>query len=180
MDKLKEVHMSYSRTAPWTKEITTTSLMDLGIIAALYILPGLTHVLPIPLYMLDPMRLLLFLTLLTTHRMNSLLLAATIPFLSTLFSGHPIFPKNILIASELSLNVMLFHWFLSKKDSIMLAGAVSIICAKVFYYLLKFGFISIGLLGGALVSTAFSYQLIPLVLLPLMLLGLNKMIKGNN
>lgn len=172
--------MTYSRTTPLAKEITTTSLVDAGIILALYGLPGLAHVLPIPLHLIDPMRLLLFLTLLTTNRVNSIVLAATIPFMSTLFSGHPVFPKNILIASELSLNVMLFHWILSKKDSILLAGAVSILCAKVFYYLLKFGFISMGLLGGALVSTAFTYQLIPLVLLPLMLLGLNRMIRRNN
>ncbi len=172
--------MNYTKTALWSREVTTTSLVDLGIIVALYILPGLTHVLPIPLYMVDPMRLLLFLTLLTTHRMNSIVLAATIPFLSTLFSGHPVFPKNILIASELSLNVVLFHWILSKKDSLLLAGTVSILCAKVFYYLLKFGFISIGLLGGALVSTAFTYQLIPLVILPIMLIGVDRLIRSKS
>lgn len=170
--------MNQTKAVSWTNQLPATSLIDLGIVAALYILPGLTHILPVPLYMIDPMRLLLFLTLLTTHRMNSLVLAATIPFLSTLFSGHPVFPKNILIATELSINVIFFHWILRKQGSILLAGTLSILVAKVGYYLMKFGFLSVGILGGTLVSTAFGYQLIPLILLPLMLVGLNKSIKG--
>lgn len=172
--------MSTTKAAIWTNQVRTTSLIDLGIIAAIYLLPALTHMLPIPIYLIDPMRLLLFFTLLTTNRMNSLVLAATIPFLSTLFSGHPVFPKNILIASELSLNVMIFHWFLGKKDSILLAGIGSILSAKVVYYLLKFSFISLGLLSGALISTALTYQLIPVLLLPLMLVGMNKLKNREN
>ncbi len=167
--------MSTRTATVWTDQVRTTSLIDLGIILAIYLLPGLTHVLPLPLYMIDPMRLLLFLTLLTTQRMNSLVLAATIPFLSTLFSGHPVFPKTILISAELSLNVMVFHWIMGKKDSLMFAGAVSILSAKLFYYLLKFGFITAGFLGGVLISTPLGYQLIPLIVLPLVLFGLDKL-----
>jgi hypothetical protein len=91
--------MITSKAIVWNDQVRTTSLIDLGIILSIYLLPGLTHVLPVPLYLIDPMRLLLFLTLITTHRVNSLVLAASIPFLSTLFSGHPVFPKNILIAA---------------------------------------------------------------------------------
>jgi len=172
--------MTYTKTARLSAEIRTTGLVDTGVIAVLYVLPAITHVIPIPLYLIDPMRLLIFLTLLTTSKMNSLILAATIPFLSTLFSGHPIFPKNILIASELSLNVMLFHWIFSRRNSILLAGTVSILVAKLFYYLLKFGFITMGLLSGALVSTALTYQLIPLMVLPLGLTGLNHWIQHSD
>ncbi len=157
--------MSTTKAQVWTDQVRSTSLIDLGIILSIYLLPGLTHILPVPLYLIDPMRLLLFLTLLTTHRMNSLVLAATIPFLSTLFSGHPVFPKSILISAELSLNVMVFHWMMGKKDSLILAGVFSILSAKVFYYLLKFGFITAGLLGGVLISTPLGYQLIPLMVL---------------
>jgi len=167
--------MNTTKAAIWTDQVRTTSLIDLGIILAIYLLPGLTHVLPVPLYMIDPMRLLLFLTLLTTNRMNALVLAATIPFLSTFFSGHPVFPKNILISAELSLNVMVFHWIMGKKDSLIFAGAVSILSAKVFYYVLKYGFITAGFLGGALISTPLGYQLIPLMVLPFMLFGLDKL-----
>jgi len=170
--------MTHTRTFTWANQIRAISLIDLGIISALYMLPGLTHLLPIPLYMIDPMRSLLFLTLLTTNQANSLVLAASIPFLSTLFSGHPVFPKNILIAAELSMNVLLFHWILSKKDSVLLAGVGSILVAKVSYYLLKFGFISFGLLGGTLVSTALGYQLIPMLLLPIMLVALDRLYRG--
>ena len=167
--------MNTTKAAIWTDQVRSTSLIDVGIILAIYLLPGLTHVLPVPLYMIDPMRLLLFLTLLTTHRMNSLVLAATIPFLSTLFFGHPVFPKNILISAELSLNVMVFHWIMGKKDSLIFAGAVSIVSAKVFYYLLKYGFITAGFLGGVLITTPLGYQLIPLILLPFMLFGMDKL-----
>lgn len=169
--------MSTVKTTLWTNQVRSTSLIDLGIIAAIYLLPGLTHILPVPLYMIDPMRLLLFLTLITTNRMNSLVLAASIPFLSTLFSGHPVFPKNILISAELSLNVMVFHWIMGKKDSLLLAGAASILSAKVFYYVLKYGFITAGFLGGVLISTPLEYQLIPIIILPFMLFGLDKFTK---
>ncbi|MCF7824109.1 MAG: hypothetical protein K9N35_08055 [Candidatus Marinimicrobia bacterium] len=167
--------MSTTKAAVWANQIRTTSLIDLGIILAIYLLPGLTHVLPVPLYLIDPMRLLLFLTLLTTDRTNSLVLAATIPFLSTFFSGHPVFPKNILISAELSLNVIVFHWIMGKKDSVILAGVASILSAKVFYYLLKYGFITAGFLGGMLITTPLGYQLIPLILLPFILFGLDKL-----
>jgi hypothetical protein len=167
--------MSTTRTSLWTDQFRTTSLIDVGIILSIYLLPGLTHVLPVPLYMIDPMRLLLFLTLLTTNPMNSLVLAASIPFLSTLFSGHPVFPKNILISAELSLNVMVFYWIMGKKDSLLLAGSISIISAKVFYYVLKYGFITAGFLGGVLISTPLEYQLIPIIVLPFMLVGLDKL-----
>ena len=169
--------MSTVKTTLWTNQVRSTSLIDLGIIAAIYLLPGLTHILPVPLYMIDPMRLLLFLTLITTNRMNSLVLAASIPFLSTLFSGHPVFPKNILISAELSLNVMVFHWIMGKKDSLLLAGTASILSAKVFYYVVKYGFITAGFLGGVLISTPLEYQLIPIIILPFMLFGLDKFTK---
>lgn len=167
--------MNTTKASTWTTQLPVISLIDLGIIAVLYVLPGITHLLPIPIYLIDPMRLLLFLTLLTTNRMNSLLLAASIPLISTFFSGHPIFPKNILIAAELSLNVVVFHWILAKRDSIFLAGIVSILSAKAFYYLLKMGLITMGLLGGVLISTALTHQLIPLALIPLMLVGMDSL-----
>ena len=161
--------MTRAKSLALTPEIKATSLIDLGIVAAIYLLPSLTHLLPVPLYLIDPMRLLLFLTLLTTHRTNSLILAASIPFLSTLFSGHPVFPKNILIAAELSLNVVIFHWIMSRKESVVVAGMVSILSAKLFYYLLKFGFITLGILGGLLITTPLGYQLIPVAVLPVLL-----------
>lgn len=172
--------MTRTKSITLPANLPATSLIDLSIVAILYLLPGITHILPVPLYLIDPMRLLVFLTLLTTHRTNSLVLAASLPFLSTLFSGHPIFPKNILIATELSLNVMLFHWIFSKRDSVLVAGSLSILISKVFYYALKFGFISAGILGGALISTSLGYQLIPLILLPLLLYAIHTGINRPN
>lgn len=166
--------MSQSISLSNQSKYIKVGLIDLGILTALYLLPAITHVLPLPIYLIDPMRLLLFLTLITTSRSNALVLAASMPLISTLFSGHPIFPKNVIISAELIINVTVFYLLIRRNRSILISGALAILAAKLCYYLIKFGFLSIGLLEGGLISTPLLYQLIPVVLLPVLLLVINQ------
>lgn len=142
-----------------------TGLLDLLVLAVVYVLPSASHLLGIPFYLLDPMRLLLFFTVLTTGRGNVLLIAVSLPFISTLFSGHPVFPKNALISMELFANAALFYWIVQRGGERWLAGAVSVLASKVGYYAFKYLFLRLGLLSGSLVATAWYFQLIPLVLI---------------
>jgi len=165
--------MNRIATFPIPNRYLKVAFVDLGVLAALYLLPAITHLLPVPVYLIDPMRLLLFLTLTTTTRSNAIILAGSMPLLATLFSGHPIFPKNIIIAAELIINVAVFYLLINRTRSILFAGVSAILVSKVSYYLIKFGFLSFGLLEGQLVTTPILYQAVPVILLPVLLVLMN-------
>jgi hypothetical protein len=119
------------------------------------------------------MRLLLFLVLTTTTRSNAVLLAASMPLISTLFSGHPVFPKSIIISIELVTNAVCFYLIYSRLRSILIAATVAVLLSKLVYYAIKYAFIMFGLLDGRLVTTPLGYQLIPVLVLPFLLLFLD-------
>ena len=84
-------------------------LYDICIILLIYITPAISHVLNFPLYQLDPMRWGVLCSLLRLKsKKNALILAASLPLLSYLTTGHPIIIKNAIIAVELCTNLFLF------------------------------------------------------------------------
>ena len=160
-------------------------------VALLFVLvvPALSHLTAVPFYLLDPMRLAVLGALLASRsRMNGLVLAVALPLLSFGISGHPVFPKCLVIAAELSVNVLLFWWLASvvkptsgagkevaaEPDSgedaaaepagnavrIGLAAFLSILLSKAFYYGLKALVLGAGLMQMELVSTALWVQLV--------------------
>lgn len=130
-------------------------LTDILILTLVYFIPALSHVLPIPVYLLDPMRILLFTGfLLSRNNTNAFILAATIPLISTIATGHPPFYKAILISIELVSNMAIFVLLLKKlhwAPSLLLL--ISIVASKIIYYALKFLFIKLALIDGALITT---------------------------
>ena len=157
---------------------TVASKKALGIgltdaVALLFVLvvPALSHLTAVPFYLLDPMRLAVLGALLASRsRVNGLVLAVALPLLSFAISGHPVFPKCLVIAAELSVNVLLFWWLMrviSRKGSVGIgvAAFVSILLSKVFYYGLKALVLGAGLMQTELVSTALWVQLVVAVLI---------------
>jgi hypothetical protein len=142
------------------KQLPRTILIDVAILICIYFIPALSHIAPFPLYLLDPMRIFLLLGyLLTRQNSNAYILAITIPLFSALVSGHPPLFKAILIAVELSVNIILFIQFLKlSKLNVALALFLSIVGSKIIYYALKFVFINHGYVEGDLVTTDFWYQ----------------------
>ena len=142
-------------------------------VALLFVLvvPALSHMTAVPFYLLDPMRLAVLGALLASRsRVNGLVLAVALPLLSFAISGHPVFPKCLVIAAELSVNVLLFWWLaraFSRKGAlgIGVASFVSILFSKVFYYGLKALVLGAGLMQMELVSTALWVQLVVAVLI---------------
>ena len=134
---------------------------DIILLFGVYCFPAISHVLPIPLYLFEPMRIILFSLLLffPFAKKNAVIMAMTIPIFSYIFSDHPILPKAILMSAELTLNVSLFSWF-SKKINIGVSVFVSVIISKCIYYLLKAALIYFGLLNMELAVTTFETQLI--------------------
>ena len=138
--------------------IRTISL-DALLCAAVVAVPALSHAAAFPFYLFDPMRLLLFVAILGTSRRNALLMAVWMPLLAMMTSGHPVFPKVVLIQGELVLNTLVFHALTRRAFGFVPAAALSVFSSKAAYYGAKFLLIRTSLLGGGLVATPWVYQL---------------------
>lgn len=129
-------------------------LIDVLLLAALYLLPGLSHVTALPLYMLEPMRVALIVALLFTNRTNTYFLAFTIPLASSLIAGHPVLFKAILMGIELSILVATYCYLMQwKRIPTFVALTAGIVVGKLVYYTMKFVALSTGMLAGSLIST---------------------------
>lgn len=136
-------------------------ITDVAILICIYFIPALSHVAPFPLYLLDPMRILMLAGyVLTRQNANAYILALTIPLFSSLVTGHPPLFKSLLISIELSVNLYLYIQLLNRsKLHIAFALFLSIIGSKLVYYTLKFVFIATDLIEGALITTDLLAQL---------------------
>lgn len=134
-------------------------LTDAAAVLFVFAVPALSHLTSVPFYLLDPMRMAVLGALLFSKNWkNALVLALALPLFSFAVSGHPVYPKFLLIAAELSVNVLLFAW-LSRKMNAGIAAFVSILLSKVLYYGLKAAVLSAGLLQAELISTTIWWQL---------------------
>lgn len=138
---------------------TKSIVLDIFALAFIYFVPTISHLLNIPLYLVEPMRIMLILAIVHTSKKNAYIIALTLPLFSFLISAHPNIFKVLLITAELVLNVWLF-FELSKRTNKFVAMLSSILISKIFYYLLKFGLISFAILQTGLISTPIYLQLI--------------------
>ena len=164
-----------------TKTAASLAITDFAALALVFALPALSHLTSVPFYLADPMRLAVLGALIASRNWkNSLALALALPLISFALSGHPVYPKCLIIAVELAVNVALFAWFSrlierrrldnsrpTWNTATLFGGAafLSILLSKVLYYALKALVLSAGLLKMELVSTALWIQLIVAVLL---------------
>jgi len=140
-------------------------LIDIVLLAALYLLPSFSHLTALPLYKLEPMRIALIVALLFTNRANTYLIAFTIPLVSSWVTGHPPPLKAVLMGIEFSILIATYGHLVQKvRIPAFVALTVAILLGKVVYYTLKFGALSAGWLGGSLVTTPVQTQLILAVL----------------
>lgn len=136
-----------------------TISLDVLLCAAVVAVPALSHAAAFPFYLFDPMRLLLFVAILGSSRRNALLMAVGMPLLAMLTSGHPVFPKVVLIQGELALNTLIFFGLARGTHRFVPAAAVSIAASKAAYYAAKLLLIKMSLLSGGLIATPWTYQL---------------------
>jgi len=143
------------------KRVLPVIIIDLFAYLAIYYLPAVSHLTTIPFQLLEPMRLMVLLSLLVMgNKHNAYILALTLPLFSFLVSGHPLFAKMILITVELCLNVAMYGVVSKVVRSPFITILVSIILSKVIYYGLKFVFVISGLLVSSVVSTSLWIQVI--------------------
>ena len=142
-------------------------LTDLSALAFIYLVPTITHLFNFPVYLIEPMRLMLIIALVHTSKRNAYILALTMPLFSLLISGHPAFPKVMLIAFELAMNVFLFYVLTQKIKYIFPSILVSVILSKACYYLLKFMLIKFAFINTELISTPILIQVATTILFSL-------------
>jgi hypothetical protein len=134
--------------------------IDLLALLVIYFTPALIHLLSIPVYFIEPVRLMLILSIAHSSKINTFFLALSLPFFSHLVSMHPVLLKTILISFELLLFTFLFYELSKKFKSIFFVMLVSIVTGKLFYYVFKYLFISNGLIQSELISTPVYMQII--------------------
>lgn len=139
----------------------TTLLIDAGLLLALYMLPGLSHLTAYPLYKLEPMRIALIIALLFTNRANTYLIAFTIPLASSVVTGHPELFKAVLMGIEFSILVATFSYLVrSVRLPAIAALTAGILFSKLIYYSMKFIALNAGFLTGKLISTPVQTQVV--------------------
>ena len=157
--------METKLTAINTKGLISKSvIIDILGLAFIYFVPALSHLLSLPLYLVEPMRVMLIIAIAHTTKRNAYLIALTLPLFSYLVSAHPFFYKTIIITIELLLNAWLFYFLANKWKSYFAAMITSIIISKAFYYVMKFGLISAALLDSDLITTPLYLQAITMLL----------------
>lgn len=135
-------------------------IIDAIVLGLAYIIPALSHLFSLPIYYLDPMKILLFLGwILSRNHYNAMFMAVTIPLFSMWVTGHPTLVKSTLISLELTVMMLVFLWLFRQKISVWISVFLSIVCSKIIYYLLKYVWLSVGWLDGNLISTPLGAQL---------------------
>jgi hypothetical protein len=135
-------------------------MFDILALAFIYFVPALSHVFNIPIYLVEPMRIMLILAMVHTTKTNAYLIALTLPLFSFLISSHPNVFKGLIMTSELLLNVWLFFEISKRLSNKFVAMLSAIVISKLVYYLLKFGLISFAVLESGLISTPIYLQVI--------------------
>ncbi len=142
-----------------------TILIDLSALFIITFLPALSHLIAFPLYLIEPMRILLILSIIHTSKKNSYLIAIVLPVFSFLISTHPSIIKSVLIVSELLINVYLFNLLIKYLNNNFVSMFGSILISKIYYYGIKYGLVLFGLIEGDLIATPVYLQLIVTLIL---------------
>ena len=142
--------------------ISKSLVFDLLALAFVYFVPALSHLSSIPIYLIEPMRIMLIMVIAYTSRRNAFLIALTLPLFSFLITSHPVLPETLIMTAELMINVGLFYFLSSKLKNYFLGMLLSIIASKVFYFALKYVLISYQIIDSALFSSSL---LLPAVIL---------------
>jgi hypothetical protein len=145
---------------PEYRPAVKSALIDLMAVFLIYFTPALSHLFDLPVYFIEPVRLMLILSIAHSSKTNTFILALTLPLFSHLISAHPVFLKTVLISFELVVFSFLFYEMSKKFKSVFLVMFVSVTVGKLFYYLFKYMLINFGLLQSELISTPVFMQFI--------------------
>ena len=145
-----------------TKTLTLTSLalLDAALLTSACLIPAASHMLALPLYMLNPMLALLLVALLVGRdSRNALLMAVLLPAVSCLLTGMPTALKMVCMIAELATVASMFDW-LQKRWAVLPAVLTAILAGKIVYYGMK----TIVIAPDVLISTNWVVQVLTIML----------------
>lgn len=158
-EKMESV-LSLFKSEKGTKSI----IFDIIALSFIYFVPALSHMLSFPVYLIEPMRIMLILSLAHTNRNNAYIIALTLPLFSFFISSHPSGLKTALISFELLLNVWLFFTLTGLLKNKFAGMFLSIVLSKLAYYAVKYLLLSAALMSGDLVTTPIYIQAITTII----------------
>lgn len=136
------------------------ALTDMALLGVACLVPSVSHLLALPLYMLNPMLALLLVGLLIGRDWrNAMVLAVLMPLVSCLVTGMPAAPKMVCMMAELATVATMFGW-LQRKWAVLPAVLTAVLAGKAVYYALK----AVVIAPAVLVGTAWWMQLGAVVL----------------
>lgn len=120
-----------------TKTMTGLVLLDAVLVTMACMIPSASHLLAVPLYMLNPMLVLLLAgILLGRDWRNALVLAVLMPLASCLLAGMPTAPKMVCMMAELATVAAVFG-LLSRRWAVLPAVLTAVVVSRLVYYILK-------------------------------------------
>jgi len=125
-----------------TRNVRVGFFLDMAALAVVYFTPFIARLLHLPFYMIEPMRLMVVLSIAHSGRLNSYLLALTLPAFSWAVTGHPELLEMLVMTVEMIANVFLYYHLIRKSDSVFLSMIISIVVSKVLCYALYLVFFS--------------------------------------
>lgn len=122
--------------ALWGFTPLQTVLIDFFALGFILLMPAVSHLTGFPVYFIEPMRIMLMVSIIFSSRYNAYALAIILPLFSFMVSGHPAPVKMVIIIAELFINVWLFLLLAGYTKKPFIAMALAILISKVFCYLL--------------------------------------------
>jgi hypothetical protein len=116
-------------------------LIDMALVTLMMFIPAISHLTGIPVYMVEPMRIMLVISLLLTPNRNAYFIAILLPLVSFLVSGHPFPAKMMIIIAELLFNVWLFL-AMKRAAGTFFSMLLAIIISKLACYMMYWSFFS--------------------------------------
>ena len=143
-----------------SNKLIRLALTDMALLGVACLVPAVSHLLALPLYMLNPMLALLLMGLLIGRDWrNAMVLAVLMPLVSCLVTGMPAAPKMVCMMAELATVATMFGW-LQRKWAVLPAVLTAVLAGKAVYYALK----AVVIAPAVLVGTAWWMQLGAVVL----------------
>ncbi len=147
---------------PKSKNVITLIFNSLQIdfiaVGIIYLMPEIVSATGLPIYLLEPMRVMTLIALVHTGKENAIILAAGLPLVGYIIGQHPSEIKSTIMAVELLTNVFTFY-ALNSRMSVILSMPLAIVIAKGIYYGLKWFAITFHLLDPPLIATPWAYQI---------------------
>jgi len=148
----------------YSGEFVKSVCIDAIALAFIYFTPSIAHLFAFPVYMIEPMRLMVILSMAHSSPKNSYLLAMTLPLFSFIATSHPEFIKMLIITGELVFNVFLFYRLSARIKNTFLSMISAILISKALCYLMYLVIFSVAFVREESGTLFLVVQLITMIL----------------